>query len=210
LNFNGADALTVTTSDNGHTGSDPGLTGGPADERDQDLLTINVALVNDAPSAMRPQRRDPRFRIAHRDYAQRLGCRRGRLELPPSPRSPEHGQLFAAPAGGSAVAVKSGHRGIPGTARRSISSRPRTTNGPDSFTYTAFDGALGSAAATASITVTAVADIVDDNITVNENASGQNLLCWRTTRSRSGPCDHGDHATPAWYGGHQQQREPVT
>ena len=38
-------------SDNGHTGNDPGLTGGPANEQDQDQLTINVTAVNDTPTA---------------------------------------------------------------------------------------------------------------------------------------------------------------
>ena len=72
-NFNGADTLTVTTSDNGNTGSDPGLTGGPADEQDQDQLTINVTPVNDDPTANADIGvGSRRCRAAHRDYAQRL------------------------------------------------------------------------------------------------------------------------------------------
>ena len=42
LNFNGADSLVVSTSDNGNTG-----TGGP--QNDTDNITINVAAVNDSP-----------------------------------------------------------------------------------------------------------------------------------------------------------------
>ncbi len=42
LNFNGGDTLTVTTDDNGHTGSGGALS-------DQDMVTINVAAANDAP-----------------------------------------------------------------------------------------------------------------------------------------------------------------
>ncbi|MGR8919086.1 MAG: beta strand repeat-containing protein, partial [Gammaproteobacteria bacterium] len=49
LGFNGVDTLTVTTSDQGNTGNDPGLTGGPADERDVDTVTITVTGQNDTP-----------------------------------------------------------------------------------------------------------------------------------------------------------------
>jgi hypothetical protein len=52
LNFNGTETLTITTKDNGHTGSDPGLTGDGTFEQDQDNLTINVAAVNDAPTVI--------------------------------------------------------------------------------------------------------------------------------------------------------------
>jgi hypothetical protein len=49
-NYNGADSLLVTTSDNGSTGVDPGLTGGPNDERDSDSVAITINSVNDAPA----------------------------------------------------------------------------------------------------------------------------------------------------------------
>jgi VCBS repeat-containing protein len=49
-NYNGPDTLTITTNDNGNTGSDPGLTGGPNDEQDSDTVAITVNSVNDAPS----------------------------------------------------------------------------------------------------------------------------------------------------------------
>jgi Ca2+-binding RTX toxin-like protein len=48
-NFNGAALLTVTTSDNGGSGNDPGLTGTGTSEADSDPKTLNVADVNDAP-----------------------------------------------------------------------------------------------------------------------------------------------------------------
>jgi VCBS repeat-containing protein len=48
-NFNGADALTVTADDQGHTGADPGLTGTASSEQGQITIPINVAAVNDAP-----------------------------------------------------------------------------------------------------------------------------------------------------------------
>jgi hypothetical protein len=55
-NFNGDDTLTVTTNDNGHTGTDPdlidpvGLTPDTSSERDVDTVTITVNPVNDEPT----------------------------------------------------------------------------------------------------------------------------------------------------------------
>ena len=174
LNFNGADALTVTTSDNGHTGGDPGLTGGPTDEQDQDQLTINVAAVNDAPTA------NATSVSGSEDPAPRIAITLSGSDVDGDALSftlaslPGHGQLFAVPAGGSALAVNAV---IPASGNSAtVYFQPAADyNGPDSFTYTAFDGTLASAAATASITITAVADIADDTVTVNENASGQSL-----------------------------------
>jgi VCBS repeat-containing protein len=48
-NYNGNDTLTITTSDKGNTGTDPGLTGGTGFEQDVDLIPITVAAINDAP-----------------------------------------------------------------------------------------------------------------------------------------------------------------
>ncbi|PSJ65698.1 beta strand repeat-containing protein [Kumtagia ephedrae] len=50
LNFNGADTLTVTTNDNGSSGTDPGLTGTGTSEQDGDQRGITVNAVNDAPA----------------------------------------------------------------------------------------------------------------------------------------------------------------
>ena len=49
-NFNGAVSLSITTSDNGNSGADPGTTGGPNDEQDSDSVAITINPVNDAPS----------------------------------------------------------------------------------------------------------------------------------------------------------------
>ena len=49
-NFNGADAITITTSDLGNTGQDPGTTGDANSEVDTDTVVINVTPVNDAPT----------------------------------------------------------------------------------------------------------------------------------------------------------------
>ncbi len=49
LNFNGPDQLTITTDDGGAAGADPGTTPGPTSESDTDIVTINVAAVNDLP-----------------------------------------------------------------------------------------------------------------------------------------------------------------
>ncbi len=48
--FSGSDTLTITTSDQGNTGSDPGATGGPSDEQDTDTVALNIIGLNDAPS----------------------------------------------------------------------------------------------------------------------------------------------------------------
>jgi hypothetical protein len=49
-NFNGAARLTVVTNDNGNNGNDPNSSGGPTDEADTDVKTLNVADTNDAPT----------------------------------------------------------------------------------------------------------------------------------------------------------------
>jgi peptidase M10/serralysin-like protein/cadherin-like protein/Big-like domain-containing protein/hemolysin type calcium-binding protein len=49
-NYNGADALTVVTNDQGFNGNDPGLTGTGSSEQDSDNKTINITAVNDAPT----------------------------------------------------------------------------------------------------------------------------------------------------------------
>lgn len=174
INFNGADTLTMTTSDNGGTGIDPGLTGGPANEQDQDLITINVAPVNDAPTANNTSAsgaEDPSPRIAvtlsGADVdGDALSFVLGSL--------PAHGQLFAAPSGGAALAANAVIPAIGNSA--TVYFQPTADyNGPDSFTYTASDGTLSSGTATATLTVTPVADIANDSVTVNEN-SGANAL----------------------------------
>jgi hypothetical protein len=48
-NFNGADTLTLTTNDQGSTGTDPGTSGDGTSEQDQDSFTIDVGPVSDAP-----------------------------------------------------------------------------------------------------------------------------------------------------------------
>jgi Ca2+-binding RTX toxin-like protein len=85
-----------------------------------------------------------------------------------------HGQLFLTASGGSALAVNDA---IPGSGNSATVYFQQIAdyNGPDSFTYTASDGTTSSAAAAASITINAVADIVNDSVTVNEN-SGANAL----------------------------------
>ena len=172
-NFNGADTLTITTNDNGHTGSDPGLTGGPANEQDQDQLTINVAPVNDAGTA------NPTSGSGAEDQPARIaitlsGSDADGLQSFKIASVSAHGQLFATASGGSALVVGSA---VPASSdSATVYFQPIADyNGPDSFTYTAFDGTNNSAAATASITVTAVADIVNDSVIVNQNSSNNSL-----------------------------------
>jgi hypothetical protein len=166
LNFNGADTLTMTTNDNGHTG--------PVSAQDQDQLTINVAPVNDAPTA------NATSASGAEDAAPRIAVTLSGADVDGDALSfvlaslPGHGQLFATASGGSALAVNDS---VSGSATSATVWFQQTAdyNGPDSFTYEANDGHVNSAAATASISISAVADIVNDSITVNEN-SGANAL----------------------------------
>jgi Ca2+-binding RTX toxin-like protein len=50
--YNGADALTVVTNDQGFNGNDPGLTGTGTSEQDSDNKVINITAVNDAPTVI--------------------------------------------------------------------------------------------------------------------------------------------------------------
>ena len=166
-NFNGADTLTITTNDNGHTGS-----GGA--QQDQDQLTINVAPVNDAPTA------NAASASGAEDAAPRIAVTLSGADVDGDSLSfvlaslAGHGQLFLTASGGSALAVNDV---IPGSGDSATVWFEQTPdyNGPDSFTFKAFDGSLSSAAATASISISSVADIVNDSITVNQN-SGANAL----------------------------------
>ena len=95
-NFNGADTLTITTNDNGHTG------GGGA-QQDQDQLTINVAPVNDAPTA------NATSASGAEDAAPRIAITLSGADVDGDALSfvlaslAGHGQLFAAASGGSAL-----------------------------------------------------------------------------------------------------------
>ena len=96
---------------------------------------------------------------------------------------PSNGQLFAASTGGSALTAGAV---IPASLNAAtIYFQPTADwNGATSFTYTASDGVADSAAATASITVMAVADIVANSVTVAQDSGANNSTSWRTTRSR--------------------------
>jgi hypothetical protein len=50
-NFNGDDTLTVTTNDQGHNGTDPGLTGDGTSEEDVDTRTISISAADDPAEA---------------------------------------------------------------------------------------------------------------------------------------------------------------
>ncbi len=56
LHFNGTDTLSITLNDQGNTGIDPLLTGGPADEQATASVTINVNPVDDAPTITAPDK----------------------------------------------------------------------------------------------------------------------------------------------------------
>ncbi|MEA3043358.1 MAG: hypothetical protein QOH47_1196 [Sphingomonadales bacterium] len=49
INYNGSDTLTITTNDQGNSGTDPGGAD-PLSEQDSDSVTINITPVNDAPT----------------------------------------------------------------------------------------------------------------------------------------------------------------
>ncbi|MGB9365778.1 MAG: Ig-like domain-containing protein [Xanthobacteraceae bacterium] len=173
-NFSGSDTLTITTSDNGHTGTDPGATGGPANEQDQDQLTINVAGQNDTPTA------NATSASGAEDAAPRIAITLSGADVDGDSLNfklaslAAHGQLFLTASGGVALAVNDV---IPGSGNSATVYFQQTAdyNGPDSFTYKANDGTADSAAATASISISAVADIVNDSVTVNQNSGANNL-----------------------------------
>jgi Ca2+-binding RTX toxin-like protein len=93
--------------------------------------------------------------------------------------------LFAAASGGSALAVNDTVTGSATSATVWFEQTP-DYNGSDSFTFEANDGHVNSAAATASISISAVADIVNDSITVNQN-SGANALALLANDSFENP-----------------------
>ena len=80
------------------------------------------------------------------------------------------GQLFDAAVGGNLLGAGSV---VPAASNSAVVYFLPTAdfNGNTSFTYTAFDGDVSGAAATASVTVTAVVDIADDTTTTNEDAA---------------------------------------
>ncbi len=165
-NFNGADTLTITTNDNGHTG--------PVAAQDQDQLTINVAPENDTPTA------NATSASGAEDAAPRIAVTLSGSDVDGDSLNfvlaslAGHGQLFLTAVGGSALAVNDV---IPGSGNSATVWFQQTPdyNGADSFTYKANDSHVDSAAATASISISAVADIVNDTVTVNQN-SGANAL----------------------------------
>ena len=68
--FNGAATITVTVSDQGNSGTDPGVSGGPNDERDSETIFLNVTQVNTPPvnfvPGCRASMKTIRSRSAHR------------------------------------------------------------------------------------------------------------------------------------------------
>jgi hypothetical protein len=89
---------------------------------------------------------------------------------------PGHGQVFAASSGGAALtsgdfiaATGNGAGGYTAT----VYYQPNAKySGGDSFTYTAFDGHVSGAPATASIALSAVQNAFDDTLTTSEDAAG--------------------------------------
>jgi hypothetical protein len=88
---------------------------------------------------------------------------------------PGHGQVFAASSGGAALAntdaIPATSNGAGGYTATVYYQPDADYNGSDTFQYTAFDGDVSGSAATASITVNAVADIANDTATTNEDTA---------------------------------------
>jgi hypothetical protein len=152
--YNGADTLTITTNDLGNTGT-PGAT------TDVDNITININAVvdiaNDTPT-----------------IAEDAGPTT--IDVLANDTFENPGRAITAVGTASHGTVVINNNSTPGDATDDFIVYTSTAdyNGADSFTYTVTSGGV-TEQATVNVTITAVADIVNDIVIVNED-SGANSL----------------------------------
>ena len=161
-NYNGTDTLTVTTNDHGFNGNDPGLTGTGTTEQDSDTITINIAAVvdiaNDAPSFAEDSGAQ-NFNLLANDTFENAGR---------AITSVTQG------AHGGTVTINNNGTPLDATDDFVVYTQVADYNGADSFTYTVTSGGV-TETGTVNVTITAIADIADDNVSVLED-SGVNAL----------------------------------
>ncbi len=154
-NSSGTASLTVTTSDLGATGA-----GGPM--ADEDTITINVAPINDPPTAGND------VMVVAEDAAATAVA-----VLDNDSFAPDTNEVLTVTAVGTPV------HGTASTNGTTVSYQPEANyNGPDSFSYTIGDGAGGTATATVAVTVTSVNDAPsanDDTFSVVSGSNGNSL-----------------------------------
>ncbi|MDQ3931115.1 MAG: Ig-like domain-containing protein [Chloroflexota bacterium] len=155
-NYNGSATLTLTSNDQGYTGSGGALS-------DTDTVTINIAPVNDPPTA------NAQSVSTNEDNAKAI-------------------TLTADDVDGDALSyiiVSGPSNGVlSGTGANRTYTPAANYNGSDSFTFKANDGTVDSNTATVSITVNAVNDAPSftkgADQTVLENAGAQTVTGWAT------------------------------
>jgi hypothetical protein len=142
--FNGSDTLTITTNDNGNTGTDPGTSGAASDEQDSDTVTINITAVadiaNDSPTVNEDSGANNLDLLANDSFEN------------PAARSPRSApRRTARPR--SATTTPPGDP----TDDFVVYTPTGNFNGSDSFTYTVTSGGV-TEQATATVGITAIND----------------------------------------------------
>ena len=152
--YNGADTLIITTNDLGNTGT-------PGAAIDMDILNININAVVD---------------IANDPVTVGEDSGANTLSLLANDTFENPGRAITAVGPASHGTVTINNNGTAGDATDDFVQYTAVAdyNGSDSFTYTVTSGGV-TEQATVNVTVTAVADIVNDTVVVNED-SGANSL----------------------------------
>jgi Ca2+-binding RTX toxin-like protein len=151
----GSDTLTITTNDNGNTGT-------PGALEDMDTVTINITPVAD---------------IAADSASVGEDSGANTLNLLGNDNFENAGRAITAVTQGTHGTVTIDDNGTPGNAADdfAVYTPDADYNGADSFTYTVTSGGV-TETATVSMTVTAAADIADDSATTNEDTAANVMV----------------------------------
>jgi Ca2+-binding RTX toxin-like protein len=157
---NGSDTLTITTNDNGNTGT-------PGALEDMDTVTINITPVAD---------------IAADSASVGEDSGANALNLLGNDNFENAGRAITSVTQGAHGTVTIDDNGTPGNAADdfAVYTPDADYNGADSFTYTVTSGGV-TETATVSMTVTAAADIADDSATTNEDTAANVMVLGNDT-----------------------------